>query len=451
MAESKLSDAINPILSEGVSAQYDPNYTIQIHTPNMDLLPIMFSSIDILRDYNESIADYMVIEFSIASGDFYQYIYPYKDSLEISIKKDLPDYDYECNRYKMVLINQTSTEADQMMNLSPSDLNATEIKNVVCQCIDKNVEALRHIYAQGIYNDCKLEDIIMASMCKNLDKTIMNGQPLSNEMKFDVYPTDNTLQYQQVILPTGVKLIDLPSYLQNDKKYGLYNYNIGTYFQIMNGSPTYFIYPLYDSRRVMSPKTGYENQKRLVVVIPDMHLYDYVEKTYAINGDEIRVLAGKNVKLVDTGENELINAGDGYVVSKPEAVMTSNVSITDGNVTAIPDEGLEAVTLKERRDGVDAVKYTGNTSNNYKVRSDYMRATLASYQISWNHCNMDMLYPGMPVNIIKSDSKSGIVTIPGVLQGTYSRYNNANKTVTGLLFIMAEKQAVYRELTDSDE
>lgn len=450
MAESTLSASIDPILTEGVTAQYDPKYTIYIHTPTQDLTPLMFQAIDTLRDYNESIAEYMVVEFTIASGDFFQYMFPYKDSLEISIKRELPNYEYECNRYKMVIINQLDTDANTLNNLSPNVLNATELKTISCQCIDKNVNAIRHIYAEGIFSKCKLEDIIMGSMVKKLDQTVLDGQPLSSNMKFDVYPADNQLQYEQVIIPTGVKLVDLPSYLQNDKKYGLYNYNVGTFFQMMNDSPTYFVYPLYDTTRVVSPKTGYENQKRLVVVIPDKHTHDFSETTYMINGDEIRVLAGNNVKLVDTGENELIDGGDGYVVSKPEAIMTSNVTITDAKVTAAPDDGLNSVILKERRDGVDGVRYTGNNANNFKVRSDYKRATLAKYQLTWNHCNMNLLYPGMPVNIIKSDSKSGIVTIAGVLQGTYSRYNNLNKSITGLLFITAEKQAVYRELTDTE-
>lgn len=415
----------------------DISYAVMLHTPEDDYSIQLLTSIDIMRDYNGSIGDYTSVEFRMYADKYLYEIHPYKDNLELTIiikekKKTIT------NRYKFVIINQSSTDAEKTKNLDKEMIANSQLYNIIGQCINLETEAVRNLYVDGIYKNVTMEKLVTAELLNMRNKITINGENL--ELDCNMATPDNKTEYGHVTIPSGVKAVDLASYLQSADGYGIYNGNIGTYIQKYKEKSSVWVFPLYDNLR-------YDNESKLpklIVVEPATALLDFAENTYKEDGN-LHVLNSGELKLIDQGENEMMDNGTGYISVNPVGFIDRSSSISKTSVTADGDTLMTSAVSKDRRDGNSAAVYVGNGTNMYKVRSDFQRQTFANYHVKWNYCNMDLIYPGMPCCIFKQDRANGVSELKGVVQGTYHRWNNADKTRMGIISIMVEKPAVYYE------
>jgi hypothetical protein len=427
---------LSKILSSPNNKVSDGEYKVILHTTENDYLIDNkdFLTLENKRDYNTNISDFIVINFMMYAGDFWKEIHPYRDNLELTILITHPGLDDISKTFKFVILNNINNPyTNNSSKLSKEELNKTEQVRVEGQCVIKLVEALRTMVTDGIFTSTTVKNLMINEFVSILAESKMSGSAMG--FNVDIVEPNNDMLYDHIVVKTGTKLINLPTVLQNGK-YGVYNGSIGTYFQFYEDEPYLFIYPLYDKSRFD------EVDKKLQIFYVNNSRLDYIENTYFQDGDIIKIIATSQTKSIDSGENDLMDSGEAYISSSPELLLERNAVVKDGDIVVSREAQLSGSKYKERRDSVSKAKYLGNESNLYKHRAKILKNTLAIYQIQWNFSDIDLLYPGMPLQFIYEDEEEGIIKLNGVLQSTYSRYTTDTNTESGILNIMVEKPIV---------
>lgn len=414
------------------------NVAMTLHTANRDILITLANSIDTLSNYNSNICDYIVATFHMVAGDFIKDVYPNRDNLELTIvETSTIDNSNNRMRYKLILLNNTGNISGSMYSkLTKEQLNQKELIRVEAQCLLREIEVGRTKYADGVFKSTTLDNVIRSELVNGFKALKIEGSPIN--IKCDVAKPNNDLVYNHVIIPTGVKLLDIADYLQN-KAYGVYNGSIGAYFVKRNKDMIMYVYPLYDKERYDSVT------HKLNIYYANTGKLDFIENTYKKEGDIIKILACSNIKNLDTGENDLIDTGDGVVSSSPDLLTRRNAIVTNDSITMAKQSQLTATKVKSRKDGMSNQTYLGNESNLYRYRSTISKKIMAIYQIEWKYPKVDLLYPGMPCCFIYEDETNGIVKLKGVLQSVYSRYDFATNTKAALLNVMVLKPTMLEE------
>ena len=414
-------------------------YKAIIHTPKDTIEIEYLESIDTMRNYNSNIADYVNIRFKMILGTYAKRVYEYRDNLVCSITKSFKDKYMDPNTitYKMVIISDGGgmETSQNVKKLSEDEMNKSGVVTIEAQLYLREVEALRSIYVDGVYKRITLKELMQGIFALSKNKATIDGQDM--DYRIDVIEPSNQIEYQNLVLPTGLTLAALPSYLQGTD-YGVYNGGIGTYIQNYKGNNCIFIYPIYSTERYEKN----EDKNILTIINTNTTLYDVVENNWCITGNNISLLAGSKTSSDDPGTNALINGGDALIMSPPEGLFRKNYELTDEGIAFDEDEQLRGTTIKNRRDGIVRARYVGNESNMYKQRTQSIIATMATYKIPWNFSNIDIIYPGMPCCYMFEDANLGLVKLFGTVQAAYSRYNKQYGTESGIVVIKVKSHNI---------
>ena len=448
--QDRLSADINQILKTS-NKNTVLNLKATLHTPSNDIQLRWLESVVIYRDYNTSLGDYVIVDFRITADVYKEQIEIFKDNMEITIygwygsSGNYSDSDnkwpYE-ERYKLLIMNQKDTQGDKSDNLSKSDMELTEIKMIRAQCVQREMEMLRTVTTDGIFRNVTAKDYLYWLY------TVNNGDygKISGEnVKYDccIYPPNNEVPIESLIIPSGMKVLEIPAYIQN-KGTGIYKGNIGTYMQKMytvsdnktESQNIIFVYPLYNKDMfdtVVSPKT------KLMVFYPANHLWDSTENNFKEDGDVIKIIPSGKMVTDDDGENKLNDQGAGYITNNPMGVLTRNLDIQSGTAEAEPSSSINAIHVQDKRDGMTYTPFVPNVSNEYVLQSELARNTMCSYVMKWRYCDMNKIYPGMPVNIVRSTTRDDIIEIKGSVQATFCRWDVTSRCFSGVINIFAEK------------
>lgn len=459
LIKDTLSSDINQILNTA-----NPNQSINLyatlHTPEDDIDIKFLEAVTFHRDYNSSIGDYIMVEFRVTVDVYKGYIEPYRDNMELTLygyygnnsTKDTETdaWPYE-ERFKMYLINQTDTQGDKLDNLSKSDMGIAGFKIIRAQCLYRELEVLRTVTTQGIIKNVSIEDYLTwLYFIDDGSYGSVSGEPITYTSY--VYPPNNTSPINHLVIPSGTKVMSVPKYIQEDNV-GVYKGEIGTYFQKIYANSTLgngesnqnviFVYPLYN--KDMFDETS-SPAKKLMIIYPANHMWDSSPNNYKVDGDTIKILPSGNIQVDDTGENEISNKGAGYISNNPMSVLSRNLEVSDSEAMAEPSDSLSAIHVQDKRDGMIYTPTLRNVANEYILLSELSKATMCSYIVKWKFCDMNLIYPGMPVNIVKSTTRDGIIEIKGSVQATFCRWNTSDKTFIGAINIYAEKWSLNNEL-----
>lgn len=427
---------INNILRETNKLTNTREYELTLHTTDKDMYITMPISIEKMSNFNKSVSDEIFVEFRMMMGDFVKEVHPYRDNLELTITTtNKSDNSSSSVRYKLIVLNNVNNmNSDIYIHMTKDELNKTGMIEVQAQCLLREVEAARTKYFDGIFRSVTVKDLMLHAFSNGLGKLKVEGTALN--VRCDIVKPNNDYNFLQILIPAGTKLLDLPTVLQ-DTTYGVYNGSIGSYLTSYKGNTTMFVYPLYDPERFNN------TTKKLIVFHSNNSKFNYVENTYKQDGDVLKLIAGTDVKITDSGENEMMNSGNGIVGSAPNLIMRRNFVVDDSGMTMSKEAQISGSTAKDRRDGVDNPNYVGNETNLYKHRSQINKISMGTYQIPWKYSNSDLIYPGMPVCYSYEDETNGIMKLNGVVQIIYERYTFALKTHNAVLTAMVQKPSVY--------
>lgn len=419
-------------------------YSLILHTPEEDYTVPIVKLIEVMRNYNKYVGDYIVVTFYMPAGDFIKGMYKYRDNMELTIvQTDKYDTSFvKSTRYKFVLLNNNQNVYGSNYAIqTKEELNKHEMLKIEGQCIDRVVEGMRLLQVEGIYENVTIKDLITAELTEKLEGLAVDGN--AESVRIDIEEPNNPATIKQIILPTGVYALDFPSYLQNSI-YGVYNNGLGTYVQDWYDNKTLFVYPLFDVNRVNN------REYRLIIYYTSAVKFNYIDNTYFLDGSTLKIIAGTTLRSLDDAENEFINSGDGYIRTKPQQMMNRNVMVGNDKLTLDNTTQVEGTKFKERRDGISRARYVGPEVNMYKHRTYINRQTMGMYEFTWHYSNPDLIYPGMPLLYLFEDSAGVISQLEGAVQLVCTVWDAAKNTRSSLITFFARKPVTLSEKESSD-
>jgi len=433
LGNSALSIEVGKILSNVKSASYSVEYGVILHTSSIDYKVDIVESIEIKSDYNSNVSDYVLLTCMIPAGDYVYDIHKERDNLQVTLIRKMNGKKHK-KRYKLILVNnKKSIEGSRYTNTPKAELNSMEMIRIEGQCIDLIYERMRLERVDGIYRGLNIELLLRTKFGLTLDEIKGPGN-----YRIDIGKIVNDVVYDHIEVPTGIKLMDLPSYLQ-ETHYGVYNGNIGTYLtsSLLDRTmsvdrttneykDTIFIYPLYSTKRFDTVK-----KKMIIYSIPDAK-YENVEHTYRMDGDILKIVTGNSGVGFNTGTDELVDKGTAITVTKADDVMMRNNDTDDDEVNVSSDLLNVGEYDTKLKDNTINQVHIGPESNMYKYRSDMIKHKMMYYQVQWNYCDVDLLYPGMPLMYIYNDGNK-LIKLKGTLQSIYVHYNMGTNTANCLL------------------
>ena len=411
----------------------DVKYIVRIHTPNEVINVDLLVTIMMKRDYSKSLTDELYIECYIPMGVFIKRLYPYRENIEISIERYWKTGSY-IRKYKALLQNGLDKLSGNYRDtLSEENLNKLEMSISRFQCIDKCYESMKNFNISNVYNNTDVKSIMYNEFYTVLNNIKTASMDIS-KMGIDISEPDNKSIYKNTIIPFDTKILDLPSFL-HEKEYGVYNSLIGTYIQYYGNSsiPNLYVYPVYDEYRVR------EVPKKLVIYNSNVAMYDMSRNTYMVDGDLLNIIANSNTDSLNNVANSIIDEGVGIASSRVENLTNINAYPTDDGVYYDRNKNMSFDKAYSVRDNNDKYKYVGYKNNLFTERGNVVARRFQIMKFEWNFCELDLIYPGMPVMFIFVSVQLGMVKMTGTVLSTAMVYNKANNNTVGFIVVAVKR------------
>lgn len=395
---------------------------ITIHTKDKDFKALKIKELQERNDYVKEICGSGHITMTMGLGDYVYDLYPYRDLLEVTIKR-IPagqnqatddSAEIQTVRYRAILdLNKgnPSLTGMKISGISQQNLNQNQILDVTLELIDRNIEVLRVATVTGnTYNQVTPKQLISGIMTGESNRITVDGAPVIEG--FSIIEPDNKDTIATVLIPPSLKIANVPTFLQEKVK-GVYATGIGTHYQRFNGKPSWFVYPLYDLARFDT------DVERLVIFAVPEDKMSGLDKTYRKDGRILYVAAtGKQVYRDDSQITDL-NSGAGFRMPDATGIITKPANISDGKITFDRSRLNTEIATRDRKDGVTFAPVVAPSANPYRMYSQLAAKQMSQMQVVWENSNPDLLYPGMPCKYVFMD-KGEYREIRGVLLGRYT-------------------------------
>jgi len=433
-----LGSEIRDIIQAKYMRPDEITYEAILHTVDQDIYLKELVSIEFNRDYVNNITDHIVVTFRISVGVYIKYIDAFRGNLELTIRMHYYDRTYD-DRYKLVITNKpTGMTGTALSFYTAEELDKLGMAVIEAQAYSRLVEVMRNTMTSGVYKYTKVKDVIKTVTLNKVKAIKVDGKVVP--VRVDVKQPNNDQIYRHVQIPTGITVLDVPSYLQNSE-YGVYSTGIGTYVQkypyFLNPNPedTVFVYPLYNTS--LTDKPG---KKLMIYSTPDSNTA-LSDTSYVVDGDIIKVIGNVDSEYIENKEENVINAGNTITKSNTGSVMEGTAAVTDTHIAVDKHAYLSTAELDVKHDGLSGGSYAANKNNIYVDYTIQAMHRLNTVKVIWKYSNANLLYPAMPVIYTYEDRNGTVYKLNGVLQTVFTKYSASYKTNTALLFIKIESYA----------
>lgn len=405
-------------------------YRGTLHTEKEDLPIWELGSIEIVRDYLNMVAETGKVVFQMGLGDYTNRLYPYRDNLELTIKRiPLKDNLNEqvdksltlVTKYKAVFNpkNNPQVTASDLESVRSESLNLTDMVEVHLELLNRFVEPLRVKTTSGSFLKYNAESIIRAILGGESLKVLVDGKQAIEGL--DLIPPDNKETQPQFNFPHGMHITSVPTFIQENLG-GVYNNGIGTFFQVYNKKRLWFIYPTFDTER-------FDNDvKKVIFYAVNQDRVPQLDRSYQIDGNLVKIVVSAQRRYTDTAELSYINEGSGFRMPDARSYMTKPVIIRiDGPIASRSELNHETVT-KDRKDNLNYAPMVRNgpSQNPFKYRSDVNRRSLAQIDLVWENADPELIYPGMPCKYLYM-RQGEVMTLKGTILFAHIFHNQAER------------------------
>lgn len=389
---------------------------VMIHTKDKDFKALKIIELSEKNDYAIDLGGTSHLRIAVGLGDYVADIYPYRDTLEITIKRipSDPEAEVVTVKYRGVLDAKknppppTATRAGQF---NKESLNTSGIVELNIELIDRNYEVLRvATVSSHIYNGAKVKDLISGAMVGESNLYQIDGKPSIEA--FNIVDPDNTTPISTCVFPTGLKIGNIPTFIQERSK-GVYKYGLGTHFQRYNGKAAWWVYPLFDMSRF-----DQDVDRAVIFAVPPDRMAG-IDRTFHKEGKILFIVAAGDQKYSDDAQLSDLNDGGGFRIANADAIMSKPAHIKDGNVKFDRTRLNTEIITRQRTDGLVNAPTKAPSSNLYKAYSELAERQGATLQLVWENSDPDLVYPGMPVKYVFMD-KGDYRELKGTLLGRFS-------------------------------
>lgn len=377
-------------------------YSALIHIVEKDLAyqPIKVLGIDIERDYEHNLADVINCELAVSPGTWSDYIMPFVENLEISIIAEPTNFraPISVSRYKAyckTLINFRKTDS-RLQNVNTETIDRMDIIRVEFQLVPLLMEKLLPLQIGTNVVNSNITDALTSLLMGEASK--LQGLDNADMLKgVDMVKADNETVYDNIPIPHGIKLLDLPLFLQK-KLYGVYKQGMGHYIQ----TGMWYIYPKSRTKR-NDDKTRFIN-----IFISPKDFLKYTENTWTKEGNDLYIIAALegDSKDISTSANTL-NKGNGIRVLNPDLQTTDESVKVAGNKAIISRaNNVSEVILNESKNGVVNAPFIVNQkdTNIYEQVSQVEARVGKLIGLVWHNSQADLVKPGSVVRVHYTDA-----------------------------------------------
>ena len=377
-------------------------YSALIHIVEKDLAyqPIKVLGIDIERDYEHNLADVINCELAVSPGTWSDYIMPFVENLEISIIAEPVNFraPITVSRYKAyckTLVNFRKTDS-RLQNVNTETIDRMDIVRVEFQLVPLLMEKLLPLQIGTNVVNSNVTDALTSLLMGEATK--LQGLDNADMLKgVDMVKADNETVYDNIPIPHGIKLLDLPLYLQKNL-YGVYKQGMGHYIQ----TGMWYIYPKSRTKR-NDDKTRFIN-----IFISPKDFLKYTENTWTKEGNDLYIIAALegDSKDISTSANTL-NKGNGIRVLNPDLQTTDESVKVAGNKAIISRaNNVSEVILNESKNGVVNAPFILNQkdTNIYEQVSQVEARDGKLIGLVWHNSQADLVKPGSVVRVHYTDS-----------------------------------------------
>ena len=434
-----LENEINNILSNSVEEEF-PAISATLHTPKDDYVIDYIVTLDIERDFESALTDIVFLDCIIPMGDYINEFYKFKSKLEITLcfKRG---HKQNCNRYKALILNvDKNINSSKIQSLDTSDLNNINVIELKLQLIPIELILIKKLEHEGIYHNIKRDEVVKQSMLYEFSKVKIYGNYLN--LNYNIVESDIPDKLETVILPTGTKVAKIPHYVQD--KYGLYNFNVNSYFRLDNDidkNMYIWVYPTVDFNRVNKEQNiGY--------------IYNTVktgisatEQSYYLDNHQLKLITDTS-EITGDDYNSLFNSGKGVEYQK----TTDNIQTFNYDIDNKKDNyGLNKKVLTVfDKDGMDNTTNIGLTDNERQVNCLLNMNKIAYVQVViYNFTGLygsdpleELIYPGMPFYYIYNKQKDKLnktMKLPGIITKQHITFQILQKTMSSVILLGVKK------------
>lgn len=389
-------------------------WTVRLYYGNRYYDCMIVNSVNLIRNYAENISDVLTVTVQLPLGFYSRQIWPMRSVLEASLKR-VPLLERSDDRddtrkvkekkYTAILLNsQGSPTVGQ--GAEGNDQNALDLAQLVdvnLQLIDKPMMQLRTQLAGTVMRSTNVEDALRTLLTLHIQSLKVD----ENEklLGVDISKTDNKDVKGHIVLPAGMKTIDVPDYVQ--ARYGVYNAGLGTYVQ----GRFWYVYPLYDT-------SDYESRTfKLVIYILPKRKYLGIERTFLRIGNIPHILITNETNFTDDNGKYYMNFGNGMRFADANLIM-NNDSVTSGNKTLLSRDKLNSEFRTDEVIGnvnnvpLSAARITANPFAQYSIQAAKNGGTL---KLTWDNSDPDLIIPGICAKIIYEDDNK-LKEVYGIVQ-----------------------------------
>jgi hypothetical protein len=376
-------------------AKYAYSSLIHIVEKGLTYQPIKLLGLDIERDYEHNLADVVTCEIAVSPGTWTDYVMPNIENIEISIIAEPTNFRGETivTRYRAyckTMVDFRKTDA-RLQNVNTETINRMDIVKVEFQLVPLLVEKLLTLQIGTNVVNSNVTDALTALLMGEASK--LEGLENSDMLKgVDMVEADNTTVYDNIPIPHGVKLLELPLYMQK-KLYGVYKQGMGHYIQ----SGMWYVYPKNRTKR-NDDKVRFTN-----IYISPKDFLKYAESTWTKEGNDLFIIASLDgeSKDISTSANTL-NKGNGIRVINPDIQTTDDSVKVAGNKAYISRaNNVSEVILNDSKNGVvNAPLITEQKDTNiYEQVSQVEGRNGKLIALVWQNSQAELVKPGTIVRV----------------------------------------------------
>lgn len=396
--------------------------SVEVHTKDNDFS--VFKVLEIQEDCNYAMdfCGSMFIRFSMALGDYVYKLYPFRDTLEVSIKKTPQkdtggtneDMEVQVTRYRAILKldgSNPSLTGKRISNQSYEALNQNQMVDIHLELIDLNADVLRVANIPGgAYRDATPQQLIAGIMTGESNKYRIGGEPAIKA--FNMTKPDNTAVMPNPVLPSGLKLAQVPTFVQ-ERMQGVYSSGLGVFYQRHAGIPSWFVYSLYNPTRFDD-----DVERAVIFAVPEDRMSG-MDVTYRKEGKILYIAVTGQQQYSDDSKMSDLNNGVGFRMPSANALSNEPFELTPTGPVADRVRMNTEVGGRSRADGLYFAPMVKASTNPYKHYSRIAAQQLAQLQLSWQNAKPDLIYPGMPCKYVFMDDGE-YREAKGIILGKYS-------------------------------
>jgi hypothetical protein len=357
--------------------------------------PVKLDYVGIERDYEVGFGENSQLSCLMGNGDYTYLILPHRENLLIDLfieplresREVNEDGEIRQRRYRAVLLTQ---DQPNMEALSPhssnrEDMNKTGMKTVQFQLLDEALYQCRMVSVGDIFRRNTPMDVLRGILTEASGTLTLSEEERITGV--DVIGGFSQTVKEQIVIPHGTPLEDVPHYLQNEEG-GIYSAGLGCFLQ----GGLWYVYPLYNPTRTR------EEPRTLTIIRVPPNRYYGAERTYRVTDQQIIVVANSDVQVDEGALYQQLNEGNARRFTNADGMMSFGKS--EGNRTRLNrQENLyefEGDQLKSEKTHARWSRERA-TSNPFKHYSDLARKRGRYLAIEWQRGDINLLYPGMPV------------------------------------------------------